>query len=161
MSVYFKSEEIMIEELCEACKTDDINKVKALVEANHNIVNQYDHNLDCPSMRAAQNGAFNSLKYLFTQGAKTAYGLYPAINLLSWACECKDMAKKEKILNDLYSNFEQYPFEDGTTQLHVAAALGNLEDCQNQKEALLKPNQKGVTPYFCITNATRRNNKID
>lgn len=139
----------MPNELYNACHDGLFESVQNLVEANPSLVNQLSTGNDLyPIYIAARKGHLEIVQFLLDKSAKTSDPQSLGFNLLYWACRCDDFEKRQKILEYIYLNFNKCKFTDGTTQLHVAAALGNFDQCAKQKTELSIPNTIGITPFY-------------
>lgn len=139
----------MPNELHYACRYGKLENVQILVKDNPSLVNQFDMEYEIyPIYWAAQSGHLEIIQFLLDKGAKTSDPQSLGFNLLLWACRCADAKKRQEILEYIYLNFDKFKFADGTSQLHVAAALGNIDQCTKQITELSVPNAVGVTPFY-------------
>lgn len=135
--------------LHDACMNGELSVVKDLIENQGVSVDATDKwSRQLPIHLAARFGHLKIVEYLLDKLAKTTIPDAPDYHLLVCLSSCNDDEKKKKILEYIYHNFEKCCFEDGTTQLHVAAALGNLNECQEHKDQLLIENQTNYSPLY-------------
>lgn len=148
----------MTNELHQACAQGNLTRVKELVEQDGLKIDQphTKHNT-YPIYFAAQYGHLDVIKYLLSRGAKTFDADNFRGNILFWASCCELETKRKEMLDDLYNDFDKYRLLDGTTRLHVAAALDNASLFESQIETLFIPNNICIAPiYFALINQAQK-----